>query len=439
MSIRLLDANPPGAFLQYWGLLGYTLLFALLPWSVEIQIGAVGLELPAEPLQIVLGLWLLVLLLRFPVWVWASLRGNWFIGLSLVWIAWSLITAFYSSMPMVSWKYSLVETAHWGIFTLGIMLFPHWWKRLAAIFAVSMCGVIIYTLFHHAGYHFRADQAILAPMPFFPEHTAYAAVIALILPWVVLDVLENGSKLFRIGMLILAFVGLFFAFSRAAWLSVALTGALGMIWYSRAYWRLFLAFSTVFLGFLWLNSAMLSRIYTEKLSRDVSSQERMNRYACAARMYAEKPRLGFGPGTFQFQYIPYQRPEEMTRISVQTPINGRNPDTYGRGGGAHSEYWQIATESGLPGLMLFLGLFWGCFGVGLFRLFKAKQDETTMVLLACILSIFTFLLHGFVNNLLHDTRVAALVWGQLGFVSTILSRIYLRLPHPFYKSHNFEC
>ncbi|MEI6408423.1 MAG: O-antigen ligase family protein [Bacteroidota bacterium] len=436
-SLNMLEVKTPDARWHRLGFRGYALLFALLPWSVEIQMKGVALELPGEPLQVVLGLWLLFLLLRFRAWAWASVRENRFIQLGLVWIAWSIFTSFYSTMPLVSWKYTLVETAHWGIFALGMSLFPHWWRRLALVFTVSMSGFVIYTLFHHAGYHFRVDQAILAPMPFFPEHTAYAAVVALVLPWLVLGVFNNIPKRLRFSMLGLALTGLLFAFSRAAWLSVAGAGALGLIWYFRAYGRLFFAFSTVLLGLLWLNSAALSHFYAKKLSDDVSSQERINRYACAARMYVERPWLGFGPGTFQFQYLPYQQPTEMTRISVQAPISGRNPDTYGRGGGAHSEYWQALTESGLPGLLLFLGLFWGLFGIGLLRLFRVKQDETTLVLLACLLSILTFLLHGFVNNLLHDTRVAALVWGQLGFISTILSRIYPRLPHPFYKSHNF--
>jgi len=436
-SSDMLDVNPPGAAWQSLGFKGYTLLFALLPWSVEIQMSGVALELPGEPLQVVLGLWLLFLMLRFRAWAWISLRSNRFILLSLVWVAWSVFASFYSTMPVVSWKYTVVETAHWGIFALGMGLFPHWWRHLALVFTISMSGLIVYTLVHHAGYHFRADQAILAPMPFFPEHTAYAAVIALVLPWLALGILENIPKRLSISILGLAFAGLLFAFSRAAWLSVAGAGALGLIWYLRAYGRFFLVFSAIFLGFLWLNSAALSQFYAEKLSRDVSSQERMNRYACAARMYAERPWLGFGPGTFQFRYISYQQASEMTRISVQAPISGRNPDTYGRVGGAHSEYWQALTESGLPGFLLFLGLFWGVFGAGLLRLFRVKQDETTLILLACLLSILTFCLHGFVNNLLHDTRVAALVWGQFGFISTILSHIYPRLPHPFYKSHNF--
>lgn len=421
-SFNILDVKSPSEPWLSWGFKGYALLFALLPWSVEIQMGGFGLELPAEPLQVVLGLWLLFLILRFPTWAWISLRGNRFIQLGLIWIAWSIFTSFYATMPIVSWKYTLVETAHWGIFALSISLFPHWWKRLVLVFAISICGLIVYTLIHHAGYHFRADQAILAPMPFFPEHTAYAAVISLVLPWMAFDIFKNIPKRVRFSMLGLAFVGLLFAFSRAAWLSVAGAGVLGLIWYLRAYGRFILAFSAIGLGFLWLNRTTLSRLYAENLSHDISSQERMNRYACAARMYAEKPWLGFGPGTFQFQYIQYQQPSEMTRISVQAPINGRNPDTYGRGGGAHSEYWQAVTESGLPGFLLFLGLFWSVFGVSLFRLFKAKQDDMTLILLACLLSILTFLLHGFVNNLLHDTRVAALIWGQLGFISTILSR-----------------
>ena len=146
-----------------------------------------------------------------------------------------------------------------------------------------------------------------------------------------------------------------------------------------------------------------------RLNADVSSMERLNRYSCAFRMARDRPWAGFGPGTFQFQYLPYQRTEEMTRISITEPIIRRGPHNNGRGGGAHSEYFQALTETGWPGLLGWLLLAAGSLFAGI-RLYRRTGQ---LYWLALTLSLLSFFLHGLVNNFLHDARVAALVWGQM--------------------------
>jgi putative inorganic carbon (hco3(-)) transporter len=135
----------------------------------------------------------------------------------------------------------------------------------------------------------------------------------------------------------------------------------------------------------------------------VSLQERLNRYRCALRMAQDRPLWGFGPGTFQFVYHPYQRREEMTRISAERDIGKRSLDTYGRGGGAHSEYFAALAEMGLPGLLLFL-LFW----VLALRVLLSRVTWPA-------LAVCSLLLHFVLNNFLHDVRIATLFWMALAF------------------------
>ncbi len=102
----------------------------------------------------------------------------------------------------------------------------------------------------------------------------------------------------------------------------------------------------------------------------------------------------------------------MTRNSLTEPAAGRSPDTYGRGGGAHSEYLRLS-EAGWPGLVLFLTL-----GAIVFRnlsrnYFRAKEPDYQLFILLLMLSLLTFFLHGLLNNILHDGRIAALVWGMM--------------------------
>jgi len=83
------------------------------------------------------------------------------------------------------------------------------------------------------------------------------------------------------------------------------------------------------------------------VTTDLSNLERMNRWVAAWRMFREKPLTGFGPGTYQFAYIPYQEPGLINRLSVTNPWDV--PE--GSGGTAHSEYLLALSEMGIMGLL----------------------------------------------------------------------------------------
>ena len=384
---------------------GYLALFALLPWSVECSFGAWKMNVPSEPLIAALGIGLGWFVLKNPDAIRTVFSNNFLLKISASWVGWLAVSACFSTMPLVSWKYWSVEAGHWWVFAVGVAMFPEIWRRAFRLFAFSMAGVVIYTLVHHSFYHFRADQALLAPMPFFPENTLYAATVGMVV---------LGLNKERAWLMLFFLIGLFCSFCRAAWLSVAMTGIVGLLLVFREKWRLF-----AFVGMAFFTATFLfkGQIF-DGMAKDVSMLERLNRYACALRMAHDRPWTGFGPGTFQFQYIPYQRPEEMTRISATEPVLERSPATYGRGGGAHSEYLQALAEAGWPGLLLWLALTAAVLWAGFNSFFREKTKERQWFALALTLSLLTLFLHGLVNNMLHDGRVAALVWGQVGLLAS---------------------
>ena len=421
----------------------YIVLFALLPWSFEYSFGLWKLNVPDEPLIAAVGIGLGWFVLKNLRETRTAFSNNFFLQISVAWIGWLGISACFSTMPMVSWKYWVVEAGHWWAFAAGLMLFPAIWQPAIRVFTISMVGVVIYTLVHHSFYHFRADQALLAPMPFFPENTLYAAVLGMVVfasfnptpspsPTGRGDVayaetssvttsterstsplpLGEGSGVGLIKVILLT--GLLFSFCRAAWISVVLAGAVGLMLNFRKKWRWFAlaGISLLIAGFLFRGQII------DKIAKDVSAIERLNRYACAFRMAHDRPWTGFGPGTFQFQYIPYQKPEEMTRISAKEPVTERSPQTYGRGGGAHSEFLQALAETGWPGFLLWTLLASTILGVGFKRRFQEQNKENQRLVLALALSLLTFFLHGLFNNMLHDGRVAALVWGMIAVISS---------------------
>ncbi|TNE57953.1 MAG: O-antigen ligase family protein [Bacteroidetes bacterium] len=390
----------------------YAGLFLLLPWSIELSFGNWKLLTPAEPLLALAGIGLLVVAIRD-----RQVRFNALAPVSMLWIAWMGLSAAGSSMPVVSWKYWLVEAGQWWVFFMGILLFPSWWPRLSRLFAWSLTGVVLYTVIHHGYFHFRPNQSMLAPHPFFADHTVYSTVLVLVLWGIVVPVRgrsEPGGdgRQFAFPALIvilLLVLALFLAVSRAAWLSLILTGMTGLLIRLRVQWYAWAAVVVAAGGLFFLIQGDLEA----RLQRDVSTQERLNRYACAWRMVADRPFTGFGPGTFQFQFLPYQQAEDMTRISITEPIGRRGPGNYGRGGGAHSEYLQALAELGWPGLLWWLMLTFGGIWYGL-DTYRKTRDATWLWIMLALLSFF---LHGLVNNFLHDARVAALVWSMLALVS----------------------
>lgn len=403
----------------------YLALFALLPWSCEYRFPGWSIDLPAEPLMLGIGVILFFQVIRNPAALRGIFSGNGrlILVISALWFVWLGICAVFSSMPAVSWKFWVVEVGHWWVFAIGLSLFPQYRARAVGLFLLSLAGVVVYTLIHHASYHFRPDQALLAPMPFFPENTLYGAVCAMAaVLWYPfsgeifrkIPVLQRRPELWRHLVFVLLLAGAFFSFSRAAVLSLVAAAVLGFAMTDRLRFRWVIAGGLLLLlGLLLLRDAL-----AERLSRDVSSLERLNRYACALRMATARPLAGFGPGTFQFQYIPYQKPEEMTRISATAPVMRRGPDTYGRGGGAHSEWMQALAETGWPGLLCWAVLMFVMLGKSTWRLWMARSSIDQPLAAGVFLCLFVFFLHSQVNNILHDGRVAALFWVCAALLAT---------------------
>ena len=110
-------------------------------------------------------------------------------------------------------------------------------------------------------------------------------------------------------------LGLILSYSRAAWMSVIPAIGIYLILKFKIKLKLILiiisagvlflfAFQTPILQLLEKNSQDSSGNIAEhitsisNISTDASNVERLNRWACAFRMFEEKPSLGWGPGTY---------------------------------------------------------------------------------------------------------------------------------------------
>ncbi|MFT7153475.1 MAG: putative inorganic carbon (HCO3(-)) transporter, partial [Alteromonas macleodii] len=129
----------------------------------------------------------------------------------------------------------------------------------------------------------------------------------------------------------------------------------------------------------------------------------------AWRMFEERPFVGWGPGTYMFQYAPFQLSDEKTRISTNA----------GDAGNAHSEYIGPLSESGAFG-MLSLLLIIICvvyYSVTLYPRIKNKEHRLIMVNL--FLGLVTYLIHGLLNNFLDTDKASAPFWGFIAAIVAI--------------------
>jgi O-antigen ligase len=143
------------------------------------------------------------------------------------------------------------------------------------------------------------------------------------------------------------------------------------------------------------------------LKSDASNLERINRWYCAIEMGKAKPILGFGPGTYQFSYDAFQRPDLMTRISTH----------HGDRGNAHSEYLGAFAETGVLGLLLLVALaLWSITCViDLNR--SQRRSPWHNLLLGVGLGLVTFWVHGFFNSFMDTDKVSFLVYTSIAFIT----------------------
>ena len=137
------------------------------------------------------------------------------------------------------------------------------------------------------------------------------------------------------------------------------------------------------------------------ISTDASNLERINRWNSAFRMFADKPVLGFGPGTYSFLYAPYQLSSEKTIISTNA----------GDMGNAHSEYIGPLAESGLPGMLTFLAVAIAIVATGWRVYLKLERGPYKSTMLAVVLGLVTYLVHGSLNNFLDTDKASVPFWG----------------------------
>jgi O-antigen ligase len=342
--------------------------------------------------------------------------------LQLVWMAFCILP---SSMPLVSVKF--VTARLWFVCTMYFMatrLFraPRNMHRFFWLYISGLAIVVIYTLVHHAQYRFAEDPAHWVMSPFFKDHTSYGAILAFFLPFAVTAIgMRHYSRTLRsvaVFFLLLMVAGILFSYTRAAWVGVA--GALGLFMVMRLRIPAWAVGAVVLVGgtLFYINqdqiTIALERNHTESsdniathvssignIQSDASNLERINRWHSALRMFGEKPLMGWGPGTYMFQYAPFQVSRDRTVISTNFGLNGN----------AHSEYLGPLAEEGVPGMLLVLAVIATTCWTAIRLWSKLPPGTDRRIVEAAFLGLTTYYIHGIMNDFLDLDKASVPFWG----------------------------
>ncbi len=358
------------------------------------------------------------------------------IYLSLFWL---FVTSLTSTMPIVSFKFLL--TRIWfivGFYILAAKLFDSGKniEKYIWLYTLPLIIVIFYATSRHLSYGLWDKQAAnFVVNPLYNDHTSYGAALAMYVPFLFgfsfTKIYSPGVRIFVRIVLVILLMGLILSYARAAWISMLAAFGVWVIM------RLKIRFKPIFITFLVILSVVLIfdnqiLMYLERndtessanltehvssisnISSDASNLERINRWSCAIRMFEDKPLFGWGPGTYMFNYAPYQLTAERTIISTNSAD----------GGNAHSEYLGPMAESGFMGLVTFLILIASVVYTAIHTYTRTTDKRLKTLVMSALLGLITYYIHGILNNFLDTDKLSVPFWGFTALI--VAADIYSR-------------
>ncbi len=419
-------------FLAFFSLEKLLLLIVFCtPFSFSLEsldFGGIGMFIPTEPLLFgVLLLFCLKLLsgekldktlLTYPI-------TN-AIFFYLIWMGFTITT---SEMPIISFKFFLSRL--WFIVPFYFLAIPLFMQKknvrnLLWLFLIPLSVVILITSYKHSLFHFDLESSHLVMYPFFKDHTRYGAVIAMLLPMAFYLFSTKKRRGVIIGIIFILILGLVLSYTRAAWVSLFGAFIFAFILKFRISFAKFVALIIVGGGvflFSWNSIIMSLEKNTQdsssslskhiesvsNISTDASNLERINRWNCAIRMFKERPFVGWGPGTYAFQYAPFQRSKEKTIISTNQ----------GNLGNAHSEFLGPLAESGILGMLSFLILMLTVYYKGMQLYYTLEKGDLRNLVFFSLLALTTYFVHGFLNNFLDTDKLAVPFWSFIAIIVVV--------------------
>ncbi len=255
-----------------------------------------------------------------------------------------------------------------------------------------------------------------AGRPFFSEHGAYAAYLAMILPLALLLAFERRGKarvLYGASALSMA-LGIVLSLTRAAWVSLAIVIPITAgLWSWRQRSLKALAYVAgmaaivlvIVVGFG--AGGQIERHAGSIAERENSSNlERLNRWMAAIEMVRDRPWLGVGLACYPFAYPEYRRKVVITDLAYQHM-------------GPHSEPMRLLSETGVLGFLAACWFLGSILVMGLGVFLRSPDPRARLLSLALLAGLGTYAVHALFRTYLDLEKVAVPFWAALGLIAAL--------------------
>jgi putative inorganic carbon (HCO3(-)) transporter len=400
--------------------LAWILVWLAFPFSIEKVIpGGHALHVPTEPMMaLALLAWTVRLLerparlpgaaLNAPLWTLAGV---------------TLLSVVGSSFPELGVKGLIAATGYVlfaYVYCLSTCRDPGTVERSIPWIVGSAAVWGLYGSVRVLGEGLTLQSAYGLARPFFPEHGAYAAYLAMILPAALLFALERRGweRLLYAGASLAITLGIGLSLTRAAWVSLALVlPPLVALW---SWWRrslksvALIATLSVIVAVVLAGFGAGARIESHSGSiaqtGDVSNLERFNRWMAAVEMVKDRPLLGVGYDAYPHVYSRYRRKLILTEMAYVHS-------------GAHSEVFRLLAESGILGFLAAIWLLTAAGVLGLRTFFTSADPRAKLVALAVLGGLGTYAVHGLFRTYIDLEKVAIPFWASLGALAALGRRV----------------
>lgn len=417
----------------------FLMAFAM-PFSVEVYLlkGSM-IRIPGEPLTLLAAAILLLEVIRSPLHFLKdplSKEFYWVLPFAFSF----LLAAIFSDMLLVSAKFSFINLLYMAVFLVfmarELRKDSTLFIRLLFVYSLGFVLAFLWSIYQFWQFEWNPVTIRGVFRPFFNDHTIFGAVGAILFGvWGGLAVRRSspGARLIHLILVAVFVSALFFSTSRAAILSIAVFVLVYLVLKLNLSLKVIGAF-TLIAGLILVanyghiaerirrnttlsydsHATLVERTRSvTNVTTDTSNIERLNRWIAAIRMFMERPVTGFGPGTYQFAYIPFQEERFFNRLTVKDPFNP--PE--GSGGTAHSEYLLALSEMGIIGFAGWMLILGRLVVIG-FRNSQGHPNRPLIIIALAALSTYYF--HAHFNNFLNTDKFAFLFWGTIAWIFALL-------------------
>ncbi len=398
----------------------YFLLIALIPLTREFSLsGTLALDIPGEPLLILLMFTFLIYILKERKYDLAFLN-NPIIQLLIIHLLWIFVTIFFSYKVLFSVKFFLAKIWYVATYVFLTGLFVKKLRDFRILFwsvLIPTVFTIVMILLKHSQSGFSFEEINTSSELFYRNHVNYAAFISLLMPfiWLASTWYKGGTlpKHFLNFCKLLFLVGIYFAFARGAWIALfaAVTFYFGLKYRLLKFMTViglalfifiahhlvtdnnYLSYAPEFRKTIY-HGNIIDHIKATVRNQDLSTAERFYRWVAGARMCDENPITGFGPGSFYYFYQQYAVTSFTTWVSD-------NPEK----SGTHNYFLLVAIEQGLVGLFFFLLLTFAIFYYGVKAYHRAQNKDDKNLIAAALCSMVIIYVQLMLSDLVEEIKI----------------------------------